>query len=470
MAGTYQEGQSQALSGVYSRIQALLSGVSTGQRGIIAVPFTASWGPVNKLGLAGRASEFDAAYNTREGFSGIGAATTAQKVRTLVYKGKPYQVLPYRLAGSSAAKATATLATGWVLETIYPTERALIAVVKAGAAAGTTCVQIIENGVVLFSQEDSTVAGLAAKLNNSKLVTVKTQGAALPTNVASVAFTGGNNGAAVTAAEYGSFLTEVEADRSANGVALDGVTDEPTLTVLDTWLRRVRDEGFYITAARGGIAGWDSDLSLANAKSKSLNYRGWINVGNGCDGYTSADMAIFAAAMASSIALNQGISDQVVPFDHVNVKTPLTTGGRIQAMQSGTLVFVMEGGQVLIDEDVNTLTTPIGLESAEMGSIKIHNTLDYVVGSLEAFGNMYKTTRSNTQPARQAFAALVEDTFFKPLARQEVIQPGYSYKEDPDYHGKDASHTPQLNEAFFYSSFQPVDSIEKIYQKFGVQF
>jgi hypothetical protein len=470
MPGTYQEGQSKTLSGVYSLILAILNSVTGGARGIVAVPFTANWGPTNALTLLGSATDFDAKFNTKEGATGIGAATSGQKVRTLAYKGKPSQVLGYRMATGAAAKGSATLAVGWTLETVYPSDRAFTAVVKAGVAPGATCVQITEGGVLLLSVEDTTVAGLQAKLDASGIVKVTAAGAALPTNTAGVAFTGGNNGSAVTATEYGNFLTEVEADRTANGIALDGVSDAPTLATLDAWVRRVRDEGFYITAARGGVTGWDSDLSLGNAQSKTLNYRGVINVGNGCDGYTSAEMAVFAAAYAASIALNASVTDQVVPFEKVNVKTPLTLGGRVTAKQSGTLIFVMEGGQVLIDEGVNTLTTATGNEVAGMGKIRINNALDYIAGSLEAFGNVYKKTRSNTQAARQAYASMVEDTFFKPLARMEVVQPGYSYKEDPDYHGKEAAFSPKLDEAFFYSSFTPVDSMEKIYQKFAVQF
>lgn len=470
MAGTYQEGQSKTLSGVYSLIMALVSSVTTGTRGIVAVPFTANWGPVNSLQVMGRASEFDALYNTKEGAAGIGAATTAQKVRTLVYKGKPYQVLGYRLATSAAAKATATVPTGWVLETVYPTDRALVAVVKNGTGSGAIAVQIVEAGVILASVEDSTVTGLQAKIDATGIVKVKTAGASLPLTTAGVSFTGGSNGAAVTATEYAAFLAEVEADRTATGIALDGVTDSAILATFDTWVKRVRDEGLYITAAQGGGTAWDSDLSLANAASKTLNHRGIINVGNGVDGYTAAEMAVFAASYAASIALNGDMTDQPLDFTSVNVKTPLTIGNRTTAKNSGTLIFVMDAGKVVIDEDVNTLTAASGLESAEMGSVRINNTLDYIAGSLEAFGNEYKKTRSNTQEARRAYASLVEDKFFRPLVRQEVIQSGYSYTEDPDYHGKDAVYSPKLNQAFFASGYTPVDGMEQIYQKFGVQF
>ncbi|MEK4879335.1 phage tail sheath C-terminal domain-containing protein [Paenibacillus sp. FSL R5-0908] len=470
MAGSYQEGQSQVLSGVYSLIKAVLSSVSGSTRGVLAVPFTATWGPVNKLQTLGRATEFDTQYGTKEGLNGIGSATSAQKIRALAFKATPSQVLGYRMATSSAAPGSATLATGWTLQTVYPSDRAFVATVKAGVANGSTAVQITEAGVLLLAVEDTTVAGLTAKINASGIVKVTAAGAALPTNVASVAFTGGNNGATVTATEYGAFLAEVEADHTANGIALDGTTDSAILAVLSTWVRRVRDEGLYITAVQGGPTAWDSSLTTANAASLVLNYRGIINVGNGVDGYTAGEAAVYVASLVCSTALNAGITDLVTPFTEVNVKSQLTRGNRIAAKNSGTLLFTMEGGQVLIDEGVNTLTSPVGDEVAPMGKIRVNNVLDYITGSLEAFGNKYKQSKSNTQTARQTYAATVEDTFFSGLARMEAIQPDYSYVENPDYHGENPAQAAKLDEAFFLGTYQPVDSMEKIYNKYLVQF
>jgi hypothetical protein len=52
----------------------------------------------------------------------------------------------------------------------------------------------------------------------------------------------------------------------------------------------------------------------------------------------------------------------------------------------------------------------------------------------------------------------------------EVLQPGYFYRPDPDYHGKNPIYTPKIDEAFFYADLTPVDSMERIYQKIGVSF
>jgi hypothetical protein len=89
---------------------------------------------------------------------------------------------------------------------------------------------------------------------------------------------------------------------------------------------------------------------------------------------------------------------------------------------------------------------------------------------LEAFGNEYKKSKSNTQEARELYASVVESSYFKPLVYMEVIQPGATYEPDPAYHGKTAVFHPAIDEAFFLATFIPVDSMERIYQKFGITF
>jgi hypothetical protein len=472
MAGTYIEGQSKTLSGVYSLVKGILASVTAGPIGIVAYPFTADWGPINALKPYGNSKEFKDVYNA------VNANRTAKLIYDLAFPGKPAKVLGYRTATAAAAKGTviindaaATPVKSLELETLYPSARAFTAVVKDGLTAGAKIVQITESGVLLVEVEDTTLDGLETKLNASLYVRVKSKGTTMPANNAGAAFAGGNDGEAVTSTQYSAFLTEVEADRTFNGLALDGVTDEAILTVAQDWLKRVRTEGLYGDLYRGGPTGWDSDLSLANTVSAARNHRGIINVGNGVDGYTSAQMAVFVAAYASSRPLNTSVTDQVVPFDAVNVKTPLTKANRELAKEKGTLLFLSQGDKVVIDEGVNTLTSPtVEGEVKAMGKMRLSRIIDHINRSLEALGNEYKKTQSNTTEARQAYAALVEDTFFRPLARQNIVQLGYSYIEDPAFHGEGATSTPALDEAYFYSEYQPVDSMEKIYQKFGVKF
>lgn len=462
MAGTYTKGVSKILSGVYSRIVAAISSITMGSRGVVAYPFTSDWGPVNEL-VPQTLGEFQKTYNADK------TQLTAAKIFLHASKGAPSKILAYRMATDTAKRGACSLgATSLQLETLYPSTRAFTAVVKDGLESGIKTIEIIENGVKLVSVSGTTVADLAKQLNTSDYVRVKTVGTVLPENTAGTPFTGGDNGDGVTVTQYSAFLTEIEADHNANSFSLDGVTDTAIITTVETWLKRVRNEGFYVTFANGGPSDWDTNREAANTRSTSFNYRGVVNVGNGCDGYPATEMAIFVAARIASIALNRTLTDETIPYTKVNKK--LTISQRETAKTKGTLVFVMNGDFVEIDEGINTLTNPSPDESKEFGKIRVANTLDYITKDLEAFGNEYKKTLSNTDEARQCYAAMVESSYLRPLANDEIIRGGYFYRPDPEYHGKDAVYKPKIDEAFFDSDITPVDSMERIYQKIGVNF
>lgn len=465
MAGQFTKGISKILSGVYSRIVAAISSITAGTRGVVAYPFTSDWGPINVLKTV-NIGEFLKMYNAE------GTTLTASKIYKHASKGAPSKILAYRMATTDAKVATCSLGDGSLeLATLYPTTRAFTIVVKAGVAEGSKTIELIENGSKLLSVTGTTVAELVAQLNASDYVTVTNAddtGLVMPTNANSIAFTGGNNGSQVTAVHYTAFLDEVECDATANTVSLDGVYDAAIIASVQAWLTRVRQEGFYVTFVTGGPAEWDTNIEAANAASVSYNNRSIVNVGNGCDGYTAAEMAIYVAARVASVALNRTLTDETAPYTKVNKVQKVTA--RETAKQKGTLLFVKNGDFVEIDEGINTLTSPVADESKEFGKIRVANTLDYIVKDLEAFGNEYKKTKSNTDEARQCYATLVEESYLKPLINEEVIKEGCYYKPDPEYHGDTAVYKPAIDEAYFAADITPVDSMERIYQNIGVNF
>jgi hypothetical protein len=468
MAGTYLEGVSKVLSGVYTLIKAAVTRIAVGNRGTVAYPFTSNWGPVNQIVDIGNESDF------RKVFNGDKTSLSANLIYKLAFAGLPQKVKAYRIATSAAAKATATLSdvnttASLTLETLYPTDRAFTAVVKDGFVLGEKIIDILEGSTLLASVKGADLDQLEAALNATELVRVTAKGTDVPVNTAGVSFTGGNNGSVVTVAEYTAFTEALEAEEGVNAFSLDGVTDEAIIDVMTTFTKRVRQDGLYITFVNGGPSSWDTTPANAHTKSKSLNFRGIINVGVGVDAeYTAAEAAVYIAARAASVALNAGLTDEVTPFTTVNKK--FTKSERVAAKEAGTLIFVVEDGRVVIDEAVNTLTSPGDGESKEMGKIRVSNALDQIAYDLEKFGNEYKKGRSNTDEARQTFAAAVETDYLAGLASIEVIQPDYSYEPDPDYHGENAVFKPAIDEAYFASAVTPVDSMEKIYQKIGVNF
>jgi len=467
MAGSYIEGVSKVLSGVYSLIVAAIVAVTMGTRGVVAYCFTSDWGPINSLQDVTTQTDFISLFNAEK------TALTASKVNKHGYRGKPQKVKAYRMATGAAAKGTCAIndsaaALSLEVKTLYESARAFVAVIT-DAVGGGKQIDFNEGGVLIYRAIGTTVAALETSINASDYFRVTNKGANLPANSAGVNFVGGNNGDVVTATEYSAFLTAVEADGDANALALDGVSDEAILTVVETWVKRVRGEGIYITWVRGGPVGWDTTIADADTKSKAINHRGVVNVGNGVDSFTAAEMAIYIAARVASVALNRTLTDELAA-DYLAVNKKLTPSQRETCKKAGTLVFIEKGGKVYIDEGVNTLTVPGENEVGEMGKIRVNNTLDYITKDLEAFGDAYKTTRSNTAEARETYAATVENTYLRPLVALDVIRDGYYYKPDPDYYGKTATKTAKIDEAFFVADITPIDSMERIYQKIGVNF
>jgi len=468
MAGTYLEGTSKILSGVYTLMRAAIEYVALGARGTVAYPFTSNWGPTNQLKTVLYGSEFDKLYNAKL------TVLTAFKINAHAFKGKPQRVMCWRMATPTAAKGgcilpAAAAAMSLTLETLYPSDRAFTAAVKDSLNyVGGKMVELTENGRLLGRFDAATLEDLYIKINYSEYIRATAMGTVLPVNTAGVLFTGGNNGSTITAEDYGDFMTAIEADGKANAFTLDGISDEAILAVAEEYTKRVRSEGFYVTWVRGGPAGWDTARDAADEASTNSNHRGIVNVGNGCDAYTAAEMAIFVAARVASVPLNRTLCDEVIDYNLVN-KQP-TPGERAVAKENGTLLFMMEGTACLIDEGVNTLVNPTTDEVKEMGKIRINNALDQISHDLEVFGNEYKKTRSNTAAARQTYASTVEDTYLRGLVTLEVVQPGFYYREDPTYHGKDAVFHPKPDEAFFYADLTPVDSMERIYQKITLHF
>lgn len=463
MAGTYTEGVHKDLSGVYSMIVTAVESSDFGQRGIVTYPFTAEWGPVNTL------EDIQDETSFKDLFFAESTDLTAGKIFTHAFKGKPSLVLGYRMALDTAKKGEATLPTGWVLETLYPSARAFTAKVTDTLSGGVV-VEILEAGKPLVKVEAGTVDELETAINYTSYVRVKTKGTALPAASAGIAFEGGSNGEAVTGTEYMTYREVVEADGRAQSIALDNYEDPANVAATAAWHKRVREEGVYLKFVNGGPLIWDTNVDTANGVSKEHNDRAVINVGNGVDGFKASDMAIFIAARSASVALNRTLTDENVPYDMVNVK--LTKAQRIAAKKAGTLVFIQKGKIVQIDEAINTFTkvTDPERQKLEFGKIRVSNTLDQITTDLEVFGDEYKKTRSNTPEARETYAAAVESVYLEPLVSEEVLKPGVTYRPDLEYHGSNSTKVAKLDEAYFVSGIQPVDSMEKIYEKIGVSF
>ena len=178
MAGLYTEGESKILSGVYSLILAISTSITSGGRGIVAYPFTADWGPVNEL-TTGNLREL------RDNYNAVGSSLSVGKIYTHASNGEPKKVLGYRMATAEAKVAAATVDT-WVFETVYPTTRPFVLVVKDGVEDGSIKISLVENAVELTSFLVSDVDSLVTMVNSGTKAKWKTKGTILQLTVPGV--------------------------------------------------------------------------------------------------------------------------------------------------------------------------------------------------------------------------------------------------------------------------------------------
>ena len=81
------------------------------------------------------------------------------------------------MATAEAKVAAATVDT-WVFETVYPTTRPFVLVVKDGVEDGSIKISLVENAVELTSFLVSDVDSLVTMVNASDYIRVKTKGKA----------------------------------------------------------------------------------------------------------------------------------------------------------------------------------------------------------------------------------------------------------------------------------------------------
>jgi hypothetical protein len=466
-------------------VAAALAAVKAGSRGVVAIPVKANWGPVREFVTITRQSELIAAYTESEATN-----ITAYRCGYLALLGGAKKVLMYRLADSSAAKASITLqdsaSTNMVkLETLYPSTRAFNVTTQDNAVDSTnkTDVKLYEGTTLLRTMTvpkgsaDNIVTAINNDTGNLWVVASKVAGGnGILKSVAAQNFTGGNAGvSSITNTDYINAQEALETIKFNIGT-LDGNTNDALQTSFAEWVKRVRSEGKTVIWGFGGAAAVDkaSDAIDQGAdRSAAFNHEGIFNVGTGAilDGteYTSAEIACYICGAIAGQQLKESITYFATPFDDVSRR--MTGKSEMEAaVNGGLLVLYHDGTLVKVLRGMNSLVTLRQGQNNQFKKIRAIRVMDAINDDLLSTAEAnYIGKVNNTEEGRLALIGAFKE-YMRLLAVGEVIErEGWDVYLHPDWYGKDAQLTPEPDQVFTRWEARITDVIEQIFGEFIVK-
>ena len=388
--GNWTPNEEKVRPGMYNRfISTALSRIKSGASGIVGMPIKADWGPIGELVDITGENDIKSVF----GASGNGC-TTYLLNRCLLggTKYKPKKIVAYRMASSSAAKASVTIAGSMTLTARYEGVRGndfKYAVSENIIDDTKVDFKLYEGSELLatYTVEPSDIDGVVKAINIAEGLIVATKvGDTELKATASTAFTGGNSGTTVTADDYLKALDAFE-PILINTFVLDGVTDSAILASVKSWVSRVRENGKEVIFVMGGSAEDDKDVSVGNNRSISANNKAIVNVivgtKNATRSFNSAETACQVAGLIAGTPITASTTYKQLE-DVTDVTVALSDTQIKQALKSGSFILVRDVDpetyaiSIKVEQGINTLTTYGANESDKFSKIKCIRTLDTI--------------------------------------------------------------------------------------------
>ena len=372
--------QNKVLPGAYINFVALSNVITSGSRGIAALPLELNWGEEGKI-ISMDAGDFS--HDAAKVFGYDATAAELLLIREAFKRAKT--LLVYRV-NSGGVKATKAI--GGVTVTAK----------CAGTRGNDIRVAVITNpdggfDVVTYLGTETVANQHVATASDLKANDFVSFGSGTLEAAAATALTGGTNGTA-SGTTYSAALAAFEVE-NFNVIGYPGTeTDVKALFVAFT--KRLRDD--------------DGKKIVCVLNDKAADYEGIISVKNGVileDGTAvSADQAVAWVTGASAAAqMNESLTNTA--YDGaVGVTAKYTKTQLENALKAGEFVFYAEDGKARVLDDVNTLTTFGGGKSADWTSNRLVRVMDSWANDVgRIFGNSYLGLETNNDTGRQLFKA-----------------------------------------------------------------
>lgn len=474
------------LPGLYMNFKAAaLARVQTGDRGTVVVPYKAHWGKVGGFTELYRETDIYNIFGALEDTDG----STFYKSLRMCCLGGAKKILGYRLASSTAAKASLTIQDAANADTIKLTAKYegtrgngfKITLAPSLVDKGVYILKLYEGTALLTTYSGKTFADLVANINKANsyiTATPATLGKSLSGSnfkaLTSIPFTGGDSGIkGIAAKDYMTMLSVLEQE-TFNFLTLDGVTDPSIQTSVASWVVNMRKNGKKIMAIMGGSASddiADDAVSKAIERSAGYNNEGIINVGVGVvlDGisYSSAEVAPYVAGLIAGQKMTESTTYAATPFDDV---TRRWKGGRSseqeRAVTNGVFLLIYDGRIVKGLMGVNSLITLRQNQNNAFKKIRSIRTMDAIDSDMQKTAEEnYIGKINNTEEGRQALVGACKQ-YMEVCAQGGIIEKQYNVYLNPTYHGKAATIKPEPNQVFLKWEARITDVVEQIFSDF----
>ncbi|HEU4962262.1 MAG TPA: phage tail sheath family protein [Bacilli bacterium] len=437
MSGGTWTTQNKVRPGAYINFESIpqASG-ALGDRGVMTMALSLSWGESKAVTVV------QAGEDTGKLLGYDITAPQLLLVREALKRAKT--VLLYRL--NTGTKAAATLGT-------------LTVTAKHGGVRGDDIALVIEQDIDTGSYTVKTLLDGAEKDEQSVAIIEDLQdnewvafsGSGALTATASLPLTGGDDGTVINQ-DHSDYLSAIEVN-DFNTMALVS-TDNTLKSMYVAFVKRLRDtEGMKVQLVAENYA--------------EADYEGVISVKNGVvlsDGttLTAAQATAWMAGATAGAAINQSLT--YTAYDGAVDVSPRYTNTQIeQALLAGEIVFTRNNGRIVVEQDINTLTTYTETKGRPFAKNRVLRVLDGINNDFKKiFDESFIGKVSNNADGRN----LLRNQYNKRLETMQNLNAIQNFDAQTDVlvqAGDDA------DSVVVEVTAQPVDATEKLYMKVQVR-
>ena len=439
MAGGTWNAQNKVRPGVYIRFKSSgQMGLTTGERGVVAICEPLSWGPVAQV------MEINAGDDMTQ-YTGYDITSPNNLFLNEIFKGSnrtdgPSKVLLYRPTASSSSEATVT--TGSLTATaLYPGIRGndiSIVITELTEPASSFLVStVVDNEIV-----DQQTAATIDQLVNNDWVSFSGTGALAATAGSPLA--GGADGT-VQSAAYSAFLTAIEPYKF-DIIIYDG-SDSTVQDAMISFVERIaNDAGQYSQLVTSGLTNPDSRFVI--------NVESGVTLASGTQ-LTAAQTTWWVGGAQAGAKYNESLTYAAYP-NAVNVSPLLTNSQYIQALESGEFVLFADDGVVKVEQDINSLVTYTQDISEPYHKNRVMRLLNTIANDIyQQFSDGYIGVVNNNDAGRMQFKSAIVGYLLDIQANNGIQN---FEAEDVEVLAGQSIDAIVVNIAIM-----PVDSVEKIY-------